>query len=112
MIASLLSIFAVHCTKLPLRILNVQLQSKSEFSVWTGSSQERDLVCVPNTAAKFVYQITINGTRNEVSECLSHGHPLTFVVGYRLLETGKMQEDRANVRNRNNSEERFNETYQ
>ena len=90
----------------------MQLQSKSAFSVWTGSSHERDLVCVPNTAAKFVYQITINGTRNEVSECLGHGHPLTFVVGYRLLETGKMQEDRANVRNRNNSEERFNETYQ
>src|SRR5579859_3643299 len=53
--SSLLSIFAVHCTASPLRILNVQLQSRSAFNVWTGSPQERNLVCIPNTAAKFIY---------------------------------------------------------
>jgi hypothetical protein len=87
--SSLLSIFTVHCTASPLRILNVQLQSKPAFGVWTGSPQERNLVCVQNTAAKFIYQITKKGSQNEVSECLSLGHPLTFVVAYHLLETGK-----------------------
>ena len=90
---SLISIFAVHCTALPLRILNVQLQSKDAFAVWTASPRERDLVCVPNTAAKFIYQITKKGSPEEVSQCLATGHPLTFVVAYRMLESGRTAKD-------------------
>jgi len=83
---TLISIFAVHCTTSPLRILNVQLDSDKPFDVWSGSPSKRDLVCVPNSPAKFVYQITKMGTQEEVASSVSQGHPLTFVISYRLIE--------------------------
>jgi hypothetical protein len=88
LILSLISIFAVHCTESPLRILKARLDSDKAFNVWTGSSQERDLVCVPKTPAKFVYQITRIGTQEEVTNCVSQGHPLTFIITYRMIEKG------------------------
>jgi len=88
LIVSLISIFAVHCTESPLRILNARLDSHKAFNIWTGSSQERDLVCVPNSAAKFVYQIAKVGSQEEVSKCVSQGHPLTFVIAYRMVQKG------------------------
>jgi hypothetical protein len=89
LIHSLISIFAVHCTASPFRILNVRLDSHQAFSVWTGSSQERDLVCVPKEAAKFVYQIRKVGSQEEVLNCVTNGHPLTFVITYRMIENGR-----------------------
>ena len=88
LIVSLISIFAVHCTESPLRILNARLDSDKAFSIWTGSSQDRDLVCIPKSAAKFVYQITKIGSQEEVSKCVSQGHPLTFVIAYRMVQKG------------------------
>jgi len=88
LIPSLISIFAVHCTNLPLRILNVRLDSDKPFDVWAGSLPTRDLVCVPNSPAKFVYQITKVGSPEEVAASVSQGHPLTFVISYRLIENG------------------------
>jgi hypothetical protein len=66
----------------------VQLEADKVFDVWTGSSQKRDLVCVPKTPAKFVYQISKQGSNEEVAQCLSRGHPLSFVVSYRMMEKG------------------------
>src|SRR5271170_4862666 len=90
LIISLISIFAVHCTTSPLRILNVQLDSDKPFDVWTGSPPNRDLVCVLNSPAKFVYQITKVGTQEEVASSVSQGHPLKFVISYRLIEKGML----------------------
>ena len=104
---SLISIFAVHCTTSPLRILNVRLDSDKPFNVWTGSPPERDLICIPNSPAKFIYQITKVGSKEEVSSSVNQGHPLTFVITYRLIEKGilieclaLMSEIAAIVRNR------------
>ena len=88
LIPSLISIFAVHCTESPLRILKGRLDSDKAFNVWTSSTQERDLVCVPKTPAKFVYQITRVGTQEEVTNCVTQGHPLTFIITYRMIEKG------------------------
>lgn len=100
LIVSLISIFAVHCTTLPLRILNVRLDSDKPFDVWTGSPSERDLVCVPNSPAKFVYQITKVGSPEEVAASVGQGHPLTFVISYRFIEKGmSINIVQANVRN-------------
>jgi len=100
LIARLISIFAVHCTTSPLRILNVQLDSDKPFDVWTGSPSKRDLVCVPNSSAKFVYQITKMGTKEAVANSVSQGHPLTFVISYRLIEKGMfVSMSKADVRN-------------
>jgi hypothetical protein len=79
---SLLSIFAVHCTSSPLRILNVHLQSLGGLNVWTPSASKRDLVCVVDRPARFLYQIsrTEEGEKGE--------HPLRFTIGYRLVLMG------------------------
>jgi hypothetical protein len=66
----------------------VQLDSDEPFDVWSGSPSKRNLVCVPNSPAKFVYQITKVGTQEEVASSVSQGHPLTFVISYRLIEKG------------------------
>jgi hypothetical protein len=47
-----ISISAVHSTDSPLRIFNVQLEADKAFDVWTGSSQERDLIRVPKTPCR------------------------------------------------------------
>lgn len=64
-----------------MRILNVRLNSSNGLQVWTGSNEERDLICYPNSPAKFVYQIARSQKEN-----LDADHPLTFVVAYRMVE--------------------------
>src|SRR5436309_15780873 len=86
---SLISVFTVHCTESPLRVLSARLDSHEAFNISTGASEERDLVCTLKEAPKFVYRITKVGSQKQVLNCVGNGHPLTFVIGFRIVEKGK-----------------------
>jgi hypothetical protein len=80
----------VHAIGSPLRILNVKLDADKAFKVWTVSPQQRNLICDARNSARFVYQITKEGSPEDVTQCVSQGHPLSFVIQYRKLENGKV----------------------
>jgi hypothetical protein len=61
----------------------------NSFNVWTGSSEERDIVLFPKTPANFIYHISKTGSPAEVAESLGQGHPLTFVVAHRSIDKGE-----------------------
>lgn len=90
---SLISLFTVRCTESPLRILSARLDCREAFNISAGASEERDLVYAPKDAAKFVYQITKVGSQEQVLNCVGNSHPLTFVIGYRMIEKGKVMLD-------------------
>jgi len=69
-------------------MLNVKLNSDKAFDVRTPAQSERDLICVRDRPAKFVYWILKAGTVEEIANSVNTGHPLMFIIEYRMVEKG------------------------